>query len=103
MRARGAPEALMELKFWVRWARLLLIFQRWLWLVDGLPAVAAVAGPTAVIPVVAVNRPVLTSKNVVPSNCHPGIGIGVVGKSAASSRALAGVNVAHVAGPAPGH
>src|SRR5215467_11127891 len=88
--ARSGPhrvEVLCTLRAFA--AHLLLILQLWIGLIDGLQAVAGVTRPVAAIPVVAVNRSVLTRKYVVFPDSHAGVGVGVVNESAAASRSLA--------------
>src|SRR5215472_3421170 len=81
-------------------AHLLLALQLGLRLVHGLPAVATVARPTAAIPVVPINRSVFAGEDVVLADCHAGVGVGVVSKSAPAGRALTGVDVTDVTGSA---
>lgn len=61
-------------------AHLLLDLQLWLRLVDGLPAVATVARPTTVIPVVAVHGAVFACIDVVHPSSDTCVCVGVVNK-----------------------
>ena len=77
-------------------AHLLLGLQLCLRLVDGLPAVAAVARPVTAVPVVAVHRAIFAGIDVVLPRGDTGVGVGVVSETAATCRALAAIDVADV-------
>ena len=84
-------------------AHLLLGLKLWLRFVDGLPAVATVARPTTVVPVVAVHGAVFACIDVVLPSSDTRVRVGVVNKAAAICRALAAVDVANVSCAASGN
>jgi hypothetical protein len=84
-------------------ACLLLLLQTGLRPVGGLPSVATVLGPIAVLPVIAVNGTVLACRDVVAARSYAGASVGVVGKATPPGRALSGVGISHVSCAATSH